>query len=116
MASRECALATGRKQALALRDLVVVVVVVVVVAKAKGVSLSTNQPGDLYTYHDARIRMEYSIVGSTFMIASEGKAPWVTDEHHGDAKQPLTHGNQQSSALYMAGCIAIPRVVMLPVA
>jgi predicted MFS family arabinose efflux permease len=28
----------------------------------------------------------------------------------------LTHGNQQSSALYMAGCIAIPRVVMLPVA
>jgi hypothetical protein len=50
MASRECALATGRKQALALRDLVVVV------AKAKGVSLSTNQPGDLCTYHDARIR------------------------------------------------------------
>ena len=81
MASRECALATGRKQALALRDLVVVV------ANAKGVSLSTNQPGDLYTYQDARIRMEYSIVGSTFMI-SEGKAPWVTDEHHGDAKQP----------------------------
>jgi MFS family permease len=100
----------AEKQALALRDLVVVV------AKAKGVSLSTNQPADLYTYHDARIRMEYSIVGSTFMIASEGKAPWVTDEHHGDAKQPLTHGNQQSSALYMAGCIAIPRVVMLPVA
>ena len=52
----------AEKQALALRDLVVVV------AKAKGVSLSTNQPGDLYTYHDARIRMEYSIVGSTFMI------------------------------------------------
>jgi hypothetical protein len=52
----------AEKQALALRDLVVVV------AKAKGVSLSTNQPGDLYTYHDARIRMEYSIVSSTFMI------------------------------------------------
>jgi MFS family permease len=28
----------------------------------------------------------------------------------------LTHGNEKSSALYMAGCIAVPRVVMLPVA
>jgi hypothetical protein len=43
----------AEKQALALRDLAVMV------AKAKGVIISTNQPGHLYTYHDARIRIEY---------------------------------------------------------
>jgi hypothetical protein len=41
------------KQALALRDLAVMV------AKAKGVIISTNRPGDLYTYQDTRIRIEY---------------------------------------------------------
>jgi len=44
----------AEKQALALRDLAVIV------AKAKGVIISTNQPGDLYAYHDARIRIEYN--------------------------------------------------------
>jgi hypothetical protein len=98
----------AEKQASALRDLVVVV------AKAKGVSLSTNQPGDLCTYHDARIRMEYSIVGSTFMIASEGKAPWVTDEHHGDAKQPQKRAKKHFSSKQVTnhqdcvGCVLDP--------
>jgi hypothetical protein len=44
----------AEKQALALRDLAVNV------AKAKGVIISTNQPGDFYAYHDARIRIEYN--------------------------------------------------------
>jgi hypothetical protein len=30
----------------------------------------------------------YCRSGSTFLIASEGKAPQATDEHRGDAKQP----------------------------
>jgi hypothetical protein len=40
----------AEKQALALRDLAVIV------AKAKGVIIAP----DLYTYHDARIRIEYN--------------------------------------------------------
>jgi hypothetical protein len=44
----------AENQALELRDLAVQVV------KAKGVIISTNQPGDLYTYQDARIRIEYN--------------------------------------------------------
>jgi hypothetical protein len=43
----------AEKQALALRDLAVMV------AKAKGVIISTDRPGDLYTYQDTRIRIEY---------------------------------------------------------